>query len=208
MVVEAVAVGKRLAAAWGAWICFEDEAGQTLRPSKARTWGRRGHTPIVTVSGKGSGRVSIAGLVCAKEGHRGRLVFRTILHRGRKGERRSFAETDYIALLDAAHKTLGAPLVVVWDNLNVHVSARMRAFIEARDWLTVIRLPAYAPDLNPTEGVWSHLKRGLGNLAATGIDDLATTMRSRLRNIQNQPDLIAGFIAQTGMTLEPEPLRC
>jgi len=203
-----VAVGKRLAAARNAWICFEDEAGQTLRPSKARTWGRRGHTPTVTVSGKGSGRVSIAGLVCAKEGHRGRLVFRTILHRGRKGERRSFAETDYIALLDAAHRTLHAPLVVVWDNLNVHVSARMRALIDARDWLTVIRLPSYAPDLNPTEGVWSHLKRGLGNLAATGIDDLATTVRSRLRHIQNHPDLIAGFIAQTGMTLEPEPLRC
>jgi putative transposase len=29
--------------------------------------------------------------------------------------------------------------------------------IDARDWLHVIRLPAYAPDLNPTEGVWSHL---------------------------------------------------
>jgi hypothetical protein len=37
--------------------CFEDEAGQTLRPPKARTWSRRGHTPLVRVSGKGSGRV-------------------------------------------------------------------------------------------------------------------------------------------------------
>ena len=56
--------GTRLAAATGAWICFEDEAGQNLRPPKARTWGRRGRTPVVTVSGKGSGRVSVAGLVC------------------------------------------------------------------------------------------------------------------------------------------------
>ncbi|MER7004549.1 transposase [Dactylosporangium sp. NPDC000555] len=165
MAVEAVAVGKRLAAAQGAWICFEDETGQTLRPPKARTWARRGQTPTVTVSGKGSGRVSIAGLVCLKEGHQGRLIYRTITHRGRKGERRSFAETDYIALLDAAHSLLGAPVVVVWDNLNVHVSAAMRALIDAREWLTVIRLPAYAPDLNPTEGVWSHLKRSIGNLA-------------------------------------------
>jgi hypothetical protein len=203
VVVEAVAVGKRLAAARNAWICWEDEAGQTLRPPKARTWGRRGQTPTITVSGKGSGRISIAGLVCAKEGHRGRLVFRTITHRGRKGERRSFSETDYIALLDAAHRTLRTPLVVVWDNLNVHVSNRMRALIDARDWLTVIRLPAYAPDLNPTEGVWSHLKHGLTNLATTCLDDLATTVGNRLRNIQNQPNLIA----QTGMTLEPEPLR-
>ena len=60
-----VAGGKTVAAERDAWLCFEDEAGHTLRPPKARTWGRRGHTPQVPVSGKGSGRVSVAGLVCA-----------------------------------------------------------------------------------------------------------------------------------------------
>lgn len=59
-----VAGGKTVAAERGAWLCFEDEAGQTLRPPKARTWGRRGRTPEVLVSGKGLGRVSVAGLVC------------------------------------------------------------------------------------------------------------------------------------------------
>jgi hypothetical protein len=61
-----VGVGKRVAAASGARICFEDEAGQTLRPPKAKTWGRRGQTAQIPVSGKRSGRVSIAGLVCVK----------------------------------------------------------------------------------------------------------------------------------------------
>jgi len=46
----------------GAWICFEDETGQTLHPPKARTWARRGHTPVVRVCGKGAERVSVAGL--------------------------------------------------------------------------------------------------------------------------------------------------
>ena len=46
-----VACGKRTAADLGAWICFEDESGQGLRPPKGRTWGRRGTTPVVTVSG-------------------------------------------------------------------------------------------------------------------------------------------------------------
>jgi hypothetical protein len=46
----------RLAAATGAYLCFEDEAGQNLRPPRARTWAPRGHTPIVRVSGKGSAR--------------------------------------------------------------------------------------------------------------------------------------------------------
>ena len=38
---------KRTAADLGAWLCFEDESGQGLRPPKGRTWGRRGATPMV-----------------------------------------------------------------------------------------------------------------------------------------------------------------
>ena len=68
--------GTRLAAATRAWIVFEDETGQSLRPPKARTWAPRGRTPVVRVSGKGSGRVSVAGLVCCKPGGRGRFFYR------------------------------------------------------------------------------------------------------------------------------------
>ncbi len=41
--------------------------------------------------------------------------------------------------------------MVVWDNLNAHVSAAMGELIAARDWLTVYRLPPYAHELNPVE---------------------------------------------------------
>jgi hypothetical protein len=144
--------GTRLAAATTAWICFEDEAGQNLRPPKARTWARRGQTPVVRVSGKGSGRVSVAALVCLKPGARGHVFYRTRVHRGRKGERRSMSEADYAELITAAHQHLHAPVILAWDNLNTHASAVMRRFIEAHpDWLTEVRLPAYAPDLNPVE---------------------------------------------------------
>jgi len=167
-------------------------------------WARRGRTPVVTVSGKGSGRVSIAGLVCLQPGRRGRLMWRTRLHRGRAGERGSFSEDDYIAFLDQSHQRLQAPIVLIWDNLNTHVSRRMHTLIAARDWLTVIRLPPYAPDLNPAEGVWRWMKRGLTNIAAHGVDHLVHLVRQRLRACQQQTDLIAGFLPQTGMTLEPE----
>ena len=193
------------AAERGAWICFQDEAGHTLRPPKACTWARRGRTPVVEVSGKGSGRISVAGLVCVKPGHRPRLLYRIKVHRPRKGQRRSFAETDYAALLDAAHQYLKASTVLIWDNLNVHISAAMRELITTRDWLHVIRLPAYAPDLNPTEGVWSHVKRSLGNLAVTGVDHLAAIVRNRLKRIQYRPDLLTSFLAHTGLALDPEP---
>ena len=200
-----VAGGKTVAAERGAWLCFEDEAGQTLRPPKARTWGRRGHTPQIPVSGKGSGRVSIAGLVCVRPGQRSRLIYRTLTHRGRKGERRSFAETDYAALLDAAHQQLDGPIVLIWDNLNTHISAAMRELTAARDWLHVIRLPAYAPDLNPAEHVWSHVKRGLGNLIVHGIDQLVTVVKNRLKRIQYRPELIDAFLTHTGLELDAEP---
>ncbi|WP_027944013.1 transposase, partial [Amycolatopsis taiwanensis] len=81
----------------------------------------------------------------------------------------------------------------------------MRQLVAARDWLHVIQLPAYAPDLNPIESVWSHVKRSLGNLAVTTVDHLAAIVRNRLKRIQYRPNLLTSFLAQTGLTLEPEP---
>jgi hypothetical protein len=70
---------------------------------------------VVTVCGKGSGRVSVAGLVCLKPGSRGHLFYRVRIHRGRKGERRSMSEADYAGLIAAAHKELQAPVILIWD---------------------------------------------------------------------------------------------
>ncbi|WP_326826026.1 hypothetical protein [Streptosporangium sp. NBC_01756] len=47
-----------------------------------------------------------------------------------------------MALLDAAHARLGRPIVVVWDSDRRHLSAAIRAMIEACPWLTVFQLPA------------------------------------------------------------------
>ena len=188
-------------------MCFEDEAGQALRPPKARTWARRGHTPVAVVPGKGSGRVSAAGMTCYRPGARSRFFYRIRIHHGRKGERRSLSEADYAELVTAAHCQLRAPVILVWDNLNTHVSATMRTFTGAHpDWLTVIQLPAYAPDLNPVEGAWANMKNSLGNLAACSTaDQLAAIIKNRLKRIQYRPALIAGFLAQTGLSLEPQP---
>jgi hypothetical protein len=160
-------------------------------------------TPIVTVSGGGSGKVMIAGLVAIKPGCTPRLIYRIRLCRGRKGERKSFAEADYAALLDAAHAQLGGPLVVCWDNLNTHISAAMRRLIDARAWLTVIRLPTYTPEINPVEGVWAHLKGTLTNLAKKTLDELARLIKTRLKKMQYRPQLISGFIAKTRLDFKP-----
>jgi hypothetical protein len=149
-----VAGGKRTAADLGAWICSEDESGQGLRPPKGRTWGRRGRTPVVTLTGGHNKRVSLAALIAIKPGHQPRLIYR--VHCGRAGgkdRRKGFTKADYARPLDGAHQQLGGPLVVVWDNLNTHVSAAMRELIAAREWLTVIQLPPYAT--SSTRSSWS-----------------------------------------------------
>ena len=188
-------------------MCFEDEAGQSLRPPKARTWARRGQTPVAVVSGKGSGRVSAAGMTCYRPGARSRFFYRIRIHTGRKGERRSLSEAGYAGLITAAHTQLHAPLILCWDNLNTHISGVMRTLLQAhRDWLTVVQMPAYAPDLNPVEGAWSAMKSSLGNLGSCGTPHrLAAIMKNRLKRIQYRPALIDGFLAQTRLSLEPEP---
>jgi DDE superfamily endonuclease len=128
------------------------------------------------------------------------------VHRRRKGDRASMSEADYAALVTAAHRALNAPVVLVWDNLNTHRSRKMRAFTEANSaWLTVVRLPAYAPDLNAVEGAWASMKSSLGNHDASTLGELEAMVRSRLRSIQRRPDLINALLGQTGLSLEPSP---
>ena len=67
----------KTAADLGAWLRFEDESGQGLRPSKGCTWGRRGHTPLVRVTGGSNKRGSLAALIAVRPGHRPRLIHRT-----------------------------------------------------------------------------------------------------------------------------------
>ena len=70
------------------------------------------------VSGRGSGRISVAGLLAYGPGQRPHLFYRLVAHRGRRGERRSLSEADYAALLAAAHHQLHAPVILIWDNLK------------------------------------------------------------------------------------------
>jgi hypothetical protein len=199
-----VAAVKRLAADLGAYLCFEDEAGQGLRPPKGRTWALRGSRPVVRVRGRGNGRVNVAGVVCFRSGTRSHFFYRLHVYRGRKGEPKSFAWHEYRDLMIAAHQQLDAPLVWCWDNLNVHLCPQMKTFIDEHDeWLRVFQMPSYAPELNPAEGVWSLLKRSIVNFVATDLGGLVRIVKRRLKKIQFRPHLIDGCLAETGLIVEP-----
>ena len=148
--------------------------------------------------------MSVAGLACYRPGHRSRLIYRLHQYRGRKGETKGFTWDEYRDLIIAAHRQLpGGMIVLVRDNLGVHLRAELRAFTASQPWLRVFQLPSYAPDLNPVEGIWSVLKRGvLANLAITSFAHLLQVIRHGLKTIQYQPGLIEGCLAGTGLALE------
>jgi hypothetical protein len=154
------------------------------------------------VTGGHNKRVSLAALIATRPGHQTRLIYRARTGRRHgKDQRKGFTETDYAGFLDAAHQQLHGPVVLVWDNLNTHVSRVMRELIAARPWLTVYQLPSYASELNPVEPVWSNLKRSLANLTKQNIDQLTTLVKTRLRRMQYRPGLLDGFLAKTRLDI-------
>jgi transposase len=65
-----------------------------------------------------------------------------------------------------------------WDNLNIHLAPELADFAaENAAWLRVYQLPAYAPDLNPAEGIWSLLKRAMVSFAAADLDGLVRIVK-------------------------------
>lgn len=81
------------------------------------------------VPGRRAGRISVAALTCYRPGERSPLLYRVHVHRRRKDEKASFTWADYRDLILMAHRRLGAPIVLIWDNLNRHTCAEMRQFI-------------------------------------------------------------------------------
>jgi len=77
----------------------------------------------------------------------------------------------------------------------------MRKYIAAHDWLTVYQLPAYAPQLNPVEGIWSLIRRNLANTAFADPEHLIAAGRRELRAIQYRSWLVDGALAGTGLAL-------
>ncbi|MEU5547990.1 transposase, partial [Streptomyces sioyaensis] len=95
-------------------------------------------------------------------------------------------------------------MILVWDGLSAHWSRVMRAWVADQDWLTLERLPAYAPELNPVELLWSSLKkRELANLAGDHLADVAEQGVHRINHNQHLP---WSYLPHTGLTIHlPHP---
>ncbi|MER5537683.1 transposase [Streptomyces mirabilis] len=174
-----------------------------MTPPRARTWGQIGQTPVVRVRGRNSGRVSMAGMICYKAGERSRLIYSIREYNGRKDQPRGLGWRDFRDLLVRARIQLGGPIVLSWDNVRIHLTAPLREFIAANaDWLAVFQLPTHAPDLNPQEGVWSLVKRDIGNLAAADLGQITRAVKRKLKMLQYRTHVIDGRLTGTDLLLD------
>ncbi|MER6312132.1 transposase, partial [Streptomyces sp. NPDC001657] len=98
----------------------------------------------------------------------------------------------------------GEPVVLVWDGLSAHWSRAMRAWVAQQHWLTLERLPAYAPEFNPVELLWSSLKkRELANLAGDHLAGVADATEQGIHRINQSRQLPWSFLTPTGLTIHP-----
>ncbi|MET9862652.1 transposase [Streptomyces smyrnaeus] len=101
----------------------------------------------------------------------------------------------------------GEQVVLVRDGLSAHWSRAMCAWVAEQDWLTLERLPAHAPELNPVELLWPALKkRELANLAGDHLADVADATERGIHRISRNNQLPWPFLAHTGLTIQqPHP---
>lgn len=175
---------------------FEDESGCSLLPSVRATWAPKGRTPVLRHRFNWK-RLSMAGaLVYEPDGSDAELIFGL-----RPGAYNEWSLVDFLSDL---HELLdGRKVTLVWDGLPSHRSKAMTSWLdEQRNWLRVERLPGYAHELNPVEGVWGNVKaKELANLCPDTVDDVEHAADDGLCRIGNDRELCFAFLHQTPLRL-------
>jgi len=140
-------------------------------------------------------RLSMAGaLVYEPDGSDAHLVFAL-----RPG---AYNDETLIEFLTEVHQHEKRRLVlVIWDGLPSHRSRRMAEWIASqRDWLSVERLPGYAPELNPVEQAWGNVKSTeLANLCVDTIGEVAEATEDGLARINDDAALCLVLLQLRGV---------
>jgi transposase len=152
-----------------------------------RTYAPVRQTPILSETLTRDHR-SVIGAVTAD----GRLYLR--------GADRALTSKDVVRFLKHLQQHLGRKLLVIWDGAPIH-SGEVKTFLAeggAAD-IQLERLPAYAPDLNPVEGIWRYLKHvELPNICCENLDQLGYELRKAAARLRHKPEVIQGCVRQPG----------
>jgi len=166
----------------GAEIYFWDESGFRADAVQGRTWGVKGQTPVVEVPGKRQS-ISAASAVNSK----GAFWFATYVG--------GMSAELFVAMLKLIMQRRRKPLFLILDSLPAHKARVVGDYVKGMNGkLKLFFLPGYAPELNPDELVWSHMKRnGTGKRALTKNESLQDRVEADLFQIKNNPALVRSF---------------
>lgn len=103
-----------------------------------------------------------------------------------------------IAFLEHLQRHIRGKLLVIWDGGPIHRSRLVRDYLDKlKGKIWVEKLPAYAPELNPTEYVWGYFKHHeLPNLCALDLVQLSQFGRKALSRMRRRPKLVSAFWKQ------------
>ena len=96
----------------------------------------------------------------------------------------------------------GSKVILVWDGLPAHRSRAMSEYLHGqRRWLTVERLPGYAPELNPVEYLWGNVKgQELANLCAENLGHTAAAFSNAMSRVRRSQQLCFSFLSNAGLS--------
>jgi len=191
-----LATSEKIARRQHALIVFEDESGVSLLPSVRATWAPRGRTPVLRHR-FGWKRLSLAAaLVFEPDGSDAHLVFEL-----RPGAYNGETLIEFVRELHRLEPD--RRMLLLWDGLPAHRSRCMTDWInQQRAWLSVERLPGYAPELNPTEQVFGNLKSTeLANLCRDTIAEVEAIAETGLDRIGSDARLCNAFLRHAGLSL-------
>jgi transposase len=191
---EGVAPDKKGALRSARSIVFIDEGGFMLQPLVRATWAPKGRTPVLRSWDRHDRISGLSALTVSPRRRRLGLYFSL--------QRANVKHGDVMKFLRSIRRQLGRRLIVVLDRLNAHRSAARKLISESPNVYRFEWLPAYAPELNPVEGVWNQTKYAdLANAVPADIESLGAEVRRSLEQAGSSGRLLKGFFRRAGLGL-------
>ena len=162
-----------------------------LTPTVVRTWAPRGQTPCLRHSQRHDRISVISGLSVSPARLRVGLYYQWHHHNVR--------DVEAVAYLRHMLRHLRGPVVLIWDRLGVHRSQLVQQLCRRVPRLRLEFLPAYAPELNPDEGVWRQTKNRLANDCPTDRFDLALNVIGELEALRRSSSRLWSCITHSGL---------
>jgi transposase len=173
---------KRRAKRLGAMIFFLDEAGFQSDPPLGRTYGLKGQTPEVVTSGQRQSVNAISAVNARGE-------FWAATYTGKLNKE------SFVAFLQNFMESQSGRVFLVLDSHPAHKARLVSDYVGSLEGrLELHPLPTYAPDLNPDEFVWSHMKKnGVSKKPLKKNESLQSRIEEDLNNIKAKPELVRSF---------------